>query len=597
MVISLFNRRALPWRWTMIAAGALVSLVIYGEVIKRFRIRRSKSFSIPGGFLRNFSHLRTLKPEEVDDVVADPFISDKEALASALEWTRKRESKIHKQADQLRAQLESLHTSCAPSTKEQVSDPTRKQAQAFFCDGPGDDLQAAVAHDAHFEGKGKSPRLDGVAQPSSIHDKFKIWICRHRNRMRGEVRIQKVKNCNENVVFTQDSAYERMIRAHFGPDEFWLGLEGPELHSLTVNLRYRGNCTYDLPFEVRIPGLYHVNLVWYRENFVGAREGMVGWLPAHLDKPLGERYFVNLSMSSDESQTDRMLKHNQDRSKLPVCDLRDSNYSYIPGRWVFQGRFSGDIFHGENGPLYHRKVGDNQLHTWVRLEDFAWMPDNCVLRTVTQDEALQCISKKVVFFEGDSHIRMLYNALLTYICGQQKEWSGWNSQCGGSCQKGGLDRICMRKDGTGSHASFMNTSGLLTFINFGQHFCDGERRRSFREYQKHVDALVQKIKKLDSASRAKVIWHETNMIPLRKDPWIRGYGDQRTNVKIALYNQYASNQMRSLEIPIIPSFSQTLPLFAGSLDSAHIPIKFQSVSTLKFVLSLLCSSPEPEDTG
>eukprot|EP00802_Teleaulax_amphioxeia_P010227 Tamp_10253.p1 GENE.Tamp_10253~~Tamp_10253.p1 ORF type:complete len:581 (+),score=40.33 Tamp_10253:44-1786(+) len=573
------NRKYFLGIWTVISVAVIISLIQLSQT-KRSVTMKS-----------DVSHLRSLRPEEVDDVVADPSVSDKERLASALEWTRKRESKIQRQADQMRAQIESMQTSCAPDIKthSEVHSEVEK-GQKSFCNGPNDDLQLLLAADAQFEGKGKSLRLDGVTQPASIHDKFKVWICRHQNRMRGEVRIQKLLNCNENVAFTRDVVYERMVRTDFGPDEFWLGLEGPELHSLTLNLRYRGKCTYDLPFYVSIPGVYHLNLVWYRENFVGAREGVAGWLPAHLDKPLGERYFVNLSTSFDESETDRMLRHIIRSDHLPVCDLRNSNQSYVRGRWVYQGTSSRDIFHKGSDPIYHRAVGDSRLHTWVRLENFAWMPDECTLPIISQNRAAQCISEKKVLFEGDSHIRMLYNTVLTYVCGQQKEWSGWNSQCGGSCKKGGMDTICMRKDGTASGASFMDTSGLLTFINFGQHFCDGERHRSFRDYQRHVDALVQKIRKLDPTSRAKVIWHETNMIPLRKDAWIRGYGDQRTNIKIALYNRYASNQMKSVGVPIIPSYSITLPLFAGSHDSAHIPIQYQMVSTLKFVLSLVCQS-------
>jgi len=60
------------------------------------------------------------------------------------------------------------------------------------------------------------------------------------------------------------------------------------LHSLTLNLNYKGKCIYEMPFEVSTPGLYHLNLVWNRENFVGAQEVTSGWLEGHAQKPLGE---------------------------------------------------------------------------------------------------------------------------------------------------------------------------------------------------------------------------------------------------------------------------------------------------------------------
>jgi len=47
-------------------------------------------------------------------------------------------------------------------------------------------------------------------------------------------------------------------------------------------MHYRGNCVYDMPFEVSIPGLYHLNLVWNRENYVGAKEGTQGWLKGEI---------------------------------------------------------------------------------------------------------------------------------------------------------------------------------------------------------------------------------------------------------------------------------------------------------------------------
>jgi hypothetical protein len=51
---------------------------------------------------------------------------------------------------------------------------------------------------------------------------------------------------------------------------------------------------------------------------------------------------------------------------------------------------------------------------------------------------------------------------------------------------------------------------------------------------------------------------------------------------------YATEKMKKLGIPIIPAFAQTLPLFSGSVDDAHIPVEYLSVSSLAFVLSLAC---------
>lgn len=529
--------------------------------------------------------LRYLKPEMIDFVVADPLKSNAEALASALGWTRVREKTMYEQLNNVRHELESLQMQAA--NRHRMSNASKRHgaaARETFCRLPGSDLRILTAPDGKFEGTGKTKRLDGIVQTFPIQDKFGVLLCVHEQGTSGVVRIHKRMHCNEHVAFTKDAEYESLIRQRFGPDEFILNLEGPELHGLNANLQYRGNCTYDLPFEVSTAGLYHVNLVWCRENYVGAREGVLGWLPDHLDKPLGERCFVRLG---NTKYSEEVLRRHLKRQKT-VCDLRSSNYTYMRGRWVFQGSNASKIFHAGPVPLYHRHVGDSRMHTWVRLEEYAWMPTSCDLPKMSAKGAMHCLQGKRILFEGDSHMRMLYNALLTYVCGPQKEWSGFDSQCGRACKQGHMQNVCMKKDGTAARESFANASMDLTIINFGQHFSAGYAHKTFREYQLRVDQLATKIKSLSPAQRRTIVWHETNMMPLRKDMWIQSYGDQRTNTKIAAYNLYASAEMQKLGVPIIPSFIQTLPLFAGSHDDAHIPVPYLTQSSLTYVLALAC---------
>lgn len=526
------------------------------------------------------SYLRHLTSEAIDSVVADPSVAKSAELASALAWTRKREAKIQRQANHLRAEVEQLRLQTAQL--ENVTITEFKHRKDGFCTKSGSSLRLLTSEDAAFEDNGKSSRLDGVAQISPIRNKFIILMCVHEDSMSGVLRIQKQFNCNENTQFTKDASYESLIRTKFGPDEFIVGLEGPELHSLVPGQQYRGHCTYDLPFLVTTPGLYHLKLIWLRENYIAAREGTVGWLPGHVDKPLGERFFINLSYSTDDGETDRILRRHQKGYDLPACDLRSKNYSYIPGRWIFKGNQSGEIFYHKN-PVYPR----DGAYTWVRLEHYTWMPTLCALPKFSHADAFSCLQDKKILFEGDSHMRMLFSSLMTFLCGKQEAWSGWSSQCGGNCQRG-MEKVCMRKDGTASSPSFMDTSADLTFINFGQHFCDGEHHLTFRDYQLHVDRVMQKITALSASRRSHVIWHESNMMPFRKDEWVRGFGDQRTNIKLAAYNQYATLLMKRNGIPVIPAFAQTMALSAGTADDAHIPIELLAESTLKFVLAFAC---------
>jgi hypothetical protein len=404
--------------------------------------------------LRISSVLRYLRPEQADDVIADPASTAAAALASALAWTRKREAKIQHQANILRAELEALKFSPHPSLISNPNATLTSTLRVSSSQSPQQPINTGastpqerstparistgVTKGGFCSESGSSLRALNTSDPS----KFRVAACIHDSKVGGVVRIEKLVNCDETVPFTSDAAYEADIRGRFGPDEFVLGLEGPELHSLTLNMQYRGKCVYDLPFHVTIPGMYHLNLVWYRENYVGAREGSAGWLPVHVEKPLGEQCFLNLTTSADadESESDPLLKHLQARTTVPPCDLHDVNiYSYLPGRWVFRGNSSADILHKGDAPLYHREADGVRLHTWVRLEDYTWEPNKCALPVIAPEHAWQCLKKKRIQFEGDSHLRVLYTALLEYVCGStQAEWGGWESQCGAGGWVGGL---------------------------------------------------------------------------------------------------------------------------------------------------------------
>ena len=455
-----------------------------------------------------------------------------------------------------------------------------KKTLSGFCTEVGSDLQTLTASD-----------LDD-SQCQQIDNKFRIAACIHADKVSGVVRIEKLDMCDESLPFTKDTSYEALVRERLGPDEFIFNLEGPELHNLNLNMQYRGKCVYDLPFQVTTPGPYHLNLVWYRENYGGATEGANGWLAVHAQKPLGERCFVNLTNSEDPSETDRILRHHHAQISLPPCDLRDQNYSYIPGRWVYKGANAADIFRS-NAPTYHRKIDAEmpdsfQLHTWARLEDYTWLPMHCALPQLTPEQGMRCLQNKgQIMIEGDSHSRMVYTAVLEWACGgAQQEWGGWESQCADASKRGPLPKVCTRKDGLG--AGHLDAVADLSIINMGQWFCDGERRLTFNDYKTAVDRLVQKIQARDTAGRRKVVWHETNHQPLRADSWIQAYGDQRTNVKIAVYNQYATAEMRKASVTVLPAWAISLPLFAGNPDEAHVPTIFLIKSTVKFVAALAC---------
>jgi hypothetical protein len=193
-----------------------------------------------------------------------------------------------------------------------------------------------------------------------------------------------------------------------------------------------------------------------------------------------------------------------------------------------------------------------------------------------------------VLFHGDSHMRQLRNSLVLLACGLTLHVQTFG--CVQVCP--GLEGLCAVADGLGELPSFLMDDPQFDLIiaNFGHHWIDGERRRSVSSYRRRIDALAERMLQtnVSALSKQRVIWYESNAQPLVKDAWIQGYMDQRTNVKLRLMNAYATAVMRSLGVPIIPAFTQTVATILHNVDSAHMDLLILHQSAAQFILGHLC---------
>lgn len=82
----------------------------------------------------------------------------------------------------------------------------------------------------------------------------------------------------------------------------------------------------------------------------------------------------------------------------------------------------------------------------------------------------------------------------------------------------------------------------LTISNYGQHPADGAHHWKYSQYQKSIDSYIMKLKKKNA--RKKFLWMESVAAMYRKDNWVRGYKDWRTNGRLGEYNRYATSKMR-----------------------------------------------------
>ena len=130
------------------------------------------------------------------------------------------------------------------------------------------------SNDARYESEdGPATRLDGITQPVDITKKITVEQCKLTS-MTGLFRVTKTTLCKEGMTFTSDAWVQKWVTTEYGPDEFDFHLEGPELIALDVppTRNYLGNCISEMPYNLMVPGKYHVNMVWWRENYISHSE-------------------------------------------------------------------------------------------------------------------------------------------------------------------------------------------------------------------------------------------------------------------------------------------------------------------------------------
>ena len=558
-------------------------------------------------------------------------------LAQALKWAEKESALATRELERSQAAAATCHAllkqtlaSCAPkdgasATAAGASPPDSGALPEGFphtgaqaCpSGKWQLLEPSV--DARFEGEeGLSPRLDGIPVDGvNISDVYKVHVCK-RSANEGTMLVTKLKRCDETRKFTTDPTYSALA-GEYGPDEFDLILEGPEMMNLRTGpgARHTGACKYELPYRVSVPGQYHVSLVVSRENYGGADEQSAAWPPSHYDEPLGTQVFLNFegALRTDEEMKSLLEGGEGGGVQLPPCSLvpppnaSQTWYRSGPGdgRWV-NGKSTGLFKHRD--PVSHvpsyffpKSTRLAIVRPWVVNSQYRWTPRKCRMQIFTPAQARTCMHGKSVHFRGDSHMRQLMNALSSYMCEQGTDQGIWHAdfcvtpvgKCTAADQ---VDKVCMKNDADGDAPPAFadcsedgSTCDLdLVVANFGQHPADGAHHWPNKRYRDQVDAYTQKLIAATPAHvlRRKFLWMESNAAIFRKDVWIRGYHDWRTNSRLWAMNKYASAKMREIGVGIIPTFAQTTPMAQLQMDQAHFDLVVLQKSAVQHVLNFLC---------
>lgn len=385
-----------------------------------------------------------------------------------------------------------------------------------------------------------------------------------------------------------------------GPDELWVTLEGAEVHALpAVHL---GECVYELPYLVTLPGPYRLSALLLRGNFSSLDEVTYADSspPLHLDSIAGDRLLLQLGSAApadQEAVRAAILDAPASEARLPACS---SNGSAGEGRFVRTLATTLDTFAPPAPPFVapHWPEGTRPFAYYVRLgEEFIFLPYACRRPAFdAQRTAERCIIGRAMDLRGDSQTRTLFNHAMARICGVPGAAlkgifedqcvdadTPNNAVCG---QDGG--RVCMTWDSMGEAMAGAEHRFDLVATNFGQ-WPASEYRVPAVTYQAWVAAYWSAWDREGGAlpQRAqRMLWMETQ--PLCWTTAREWKGDWRTHHRIMLYEEAARGAMggllRSGVLSIVGLWRLSLPLVMLCPDGAHMASVDSAMDALLWAL-------------
>lgn len=425
-------------------------------------------------------------------------------------------------------------------------------------------------------------RFDRLPVPCNGTEAYDVWIC-ERNDLTGTLRVRNRLCARErsksesltNVIFTKDPKWDKLVRALRGRDEFEFLLVGPEIVALGHQMRPVGECIYETEFSLNAPGWYRVDLFVTRRQFVGAHEIGRKWLESHDDDILGSETYIEFKLRGSES---RQVK----RQTLPLCDFKKKSEEFGVGSWV----------HKHESKVLDRIPRGSSV-TYPDLANYEWRPRRCKLRRLTSSQVQECFRHRHIRFYGDSHMRRLFAAVGSFVCGASSVAPGWNKNtCVQNCAnlKGS---ICVVHDPHGLRLPQINLTQIdLAIGNIGNHFLSGGKRTWTGGFVKKIESIIKAIKRNNAADRHRnFLWHDLNDFPAYNTPWLRAHADARTHTNTHLWTLLARNEVSKEDMVTLPSFDSTVGRVRGGAGSdvldPHVPISILQRSVLYFILDYL----------
>lgn len=410
---------------------------------------------------------------------------------------------------------------------------------------------------------------------------FSVEYCVNNPRgdgYHGAFRIHKKQKCDFRSDWTDNKLYRDQVEARFGPEEFYFILEGPEMMGLNLEQVHLGNCRYEIPFRVEIPGRYRINLMWHRSAYRAVDEHLNVWPLAFMSYPLGDNVYIEIGSKHDTAATWTRIHQGQG---LPPCTA-SFNKAMQFGRWVSQT----PNVNFEQIPMPKQR---KYIRVFVNATLYDWMPYDCILPRWS--ELLDRIKKQNAFgtpqpqFEiaGDSHALVMYLGIFEALCETRDLQSkfGWHrslneslASCGKPEYKSSYNYLfssnsgllCKRLD----FIKKSNDENVLkkTYIaNFGHHSMG--QPFALKKLTDQLDCVVRMLN--DIPRRTALIWFDSPVQPARIDDWIRGYKDGRTLIRVIAWNAYARSVFEQYAVWTVPLNRMTLGVYGSFADDAHYP--------------------------
>ena len=376
-----------------------------------------------------------------------------------------------------------------------------------------------------------------VATPSGmIASLWRLTLCAAPGALSGRLIIERRAGCPPDLVAYPGA--DTPLWNHVGPDDFLVELAGPELSVLSQAPSPR-NCSYSFPFNVSVPGQYHLRVLHLYEKFAAVDERITGWAPIHLDDILGGGTTVNFG-GTDAAFATRLHAVLIAGKGLTRCSSHEAMGS---GRWLV-AESPTTALHAGPVPVTDEAIGDAArgwpIARYVNISSYRWVPTTCARKPLVRETLSSCLARRHVLVIGDSQMRVWFNGLVRQLQGG----SGRLAVKGLSqtCVPGALS-LCYHYDPFARKAiktinalvqRVRSRASLLVIINVGHHAASNEHWRVERYYKAVYDLLHHAVVSL-AGNNALLLWVAAQATPPGWSPSRVRHKDWRTPPRLRAF--------------------------------------------------------------